>query len=278
MRIGAPVFCKPITPENWIAELKRKGYRAAFSPVKLDATPSQRDEYALAAREGDIIIAEVGAWSNPLSPDSDEAQKAFRKCVESLRLADDIGAVCCVNIAGNMGPGPWDGPCAENLTQIGFEKVVSSVQQIIDEAAPEHASYCLETMPWMYPHSADSYLDLIKAIDRSRFGVHFDPVNLINSPELHLMSGPFLEDCISKLAKGMLSVHAKDQTISSRLTLHLDEAAPGRGGIDYDAFLGGLSKLDPDLPVMIEHLSSEEEYDAAFDFISNKLDAFGIAI
>ena len=43
--------------------------------------------------------------------------------------------------------------------------------------------YALETMPWIFPDSADSYLALVKAIDRKAFAVHYDPVNMINCPQ-----------------------------------------------------------------------------------------------
>jgi len=60
--------------------------------------------------------------------------------------------------------------------------------------------YTLETMPWMYPDSADSYLALLRAIDRpGAFGVHLDPVNLVNSPERFFRNADLLRDCFAKL-------------------------------------------------------------------------------
>jgi sugar phosphate isomerase/epimerase len=278
MRLGAPVTPASVAPESWIAVLRSKGYRASYCPVTLDSEASLRREYRQAAGEADIVIAEVGAWSNPLSPDADEAQRAFEKCVASLRLADEVGAVCCVNIAGNMGQGPWDGPAPENLVPEAFDRIVASVQRIIDEAAPERACYCLETMPWMLPDSAESYLDFIQAIDRPRFGVHFDPVNLLNSPRRHFGNGEFIKACVDALGDRILSVHAKDQATNAHLTLLLDEAIPGSGVVDYQVLLSCLNGLGPDLPLMIEHLSSEEEYDQAAAFIRTQAAAVGATL
>ena len=67
--------------------------------------------YVRAAREADIVIAEVGAWSNPISPDEGTRQQAIRHCQEQLALADRVGARCCVNIAGSRSP-DWAGPDA----------------------------------------------------------------------------------------------------------------------------------------------------------------------
>ena len=38
------------------------------------------------------------------------------------------------------------------------------------------------------------------------------------------------------------------------------EVRPGLGGLDYRVFLRELATLDPDLPLMLEHLPSLEEY------------------
>ncbi|CAM4444877.1 sugar phosphate isomerase/epimerase [Paenibacillus tarimensis] len=46
------------------------------------------------------MISEVGAWSNPISPDEGARRKALDFCKQQLALAEEIGARCCVNIAG----------------------------------------------------------------------------------------------------------------------------------------------------------------------------------
>ena len=278
MRLGAPVTPASATPESWVAALENKGYRASFCPVTLDSEAALRHEYKQAAVEADVVIAEVGAWSNPLSPDPDESSRAFEKCVASLRLADEIGAVCCVNIAGNLGRGPWDGPSPENLAAYAFARVVAAVPRSIDEAAPSHARYCLETMPWMLPDSAQSYIELVEAVDRRRFGVHFDPVNMLNSPRRHFGNGEFIRDCVVTLGERILSVHAKDQSTNAHLTLLLEEAIPGSGDVDYQVLLSCLDGLDPDLPLMIEHLSGEEEYARAAAYIRGQAAALGITL
>jgi len=278
MRLGAPVFDRTDTPERWIEAVQRNGYRAAYCPATLGTDDLQVDQYAAAAREADIVIAEVGSWCNPLSPDRDEADAAFTKCIDSLRLADRIGARCCVNIAGNLGDGPWDGADAANLAPAAFDRVVESVQTIIDRAEPERADYCLEPMPWMLPHSADAYLSLIEAVDRERFAVHFDPVNLLNSVEKHFAHGALIDDFVTRLGGMIRSAHAKDQRIGTSLTLRLDEAEPGTGNLDFDAYLSALDRLDPDLPLMVEHLDSEEAYRRAVAFIRERARALSISV
>ena len=260
MRLGGPINEKYDSPEEWVKAVRRLGYRAAYCPVGIEADAAAIAAYARAAREADILIAEVGAWSNPLSPDQTIRSAAFEKCQASLLLADEIGARCCVNIAGSLGA-KWDGPDPADLSEDTFDLIVESVRQIIDAVKPARTSYTLEPMPWMYPDSTDSYLDLIHAIDRKAFAVHFDPVNLINCPERYFHNAGFVSDFIDRLGPYIRSCHAKDIRLGEHLTVHLDEVRPGLGGLDYQTFLRQVSRCDPDMPVMLEHLSEARDYD-----------------
>jgi sugar phosphate isomerase/epimerase len=260
MRLGGPVFLKESkSPEDWTRALNASGYRAAYCPVQASAGGETIQAYARAAAQADIIIAEVGAWSNPLSPDEVEREKAVAFCQSQLALADEIGALCCVNIAGSRAT-LWDGPHPDNLTQETFEMIVEVTRKIIDAVKPRRSFYSLEPMPWMYPDSPDSYLELIQAIDRAQFAAHLDPVNIINSPQRYFNNSAYLRECFQKLGPYIKSCHAKDILLADRLTTHLDEVRPGLGFLDYKTFLREMHKLPADTPLMLEHLEREEEY------------------
>ena len=277
MRLGGPPFADCSDPGKWIAELRRLGYRAAYCPVDRPDDDARIQAYAQAAREADIVIAEVGAWSNPLSPDEATAKAALAFCQERLALADQIGSRCCVNIAGSRGA-KWDGPDPQNLTQDTFDRIVEVVRTIIDAVRPTHSYYTLETMPWMYPDSAASYRRLIQAIDRPQFAVHLDPTNLICSPQRYFRTDAVLRDCFAELGPYIRSCHAKDILLGEGLMTHLDEVRPGLGNLDYRVFLQELSRLDPDTPLMLEHLPSEEEYALAAQHVRGVAAEVGVAL
>jgi sugar phosphate isomerase/epimerase len=266
MRLGGPVFLQQADPDRWAAAVLASGYRAAYCPVNADAVQEQVRAYAEAARRADVVIAEVGAWSNPLSLDESERQKALETCQKQLALADEIGAVCCVNIAGSLSP-RWDGPHPANLTQDTFDRIVEVVRAIVDAVQPRRTFFTLETMPWMYPDSPDSYLRLLRAVDRPRFAAHLDPVNLICSPQRYFENAALLRECFEKLGPFIKSCHAKDILLADRLTTHLDEVRPGLGFLDYRVFLRQMQRLPADTPLMLEHLRSEEEYAAAARYV-----------
>jgi sugar phosphate isomerase/epimerase len=267
VRLGGPLFAETDNPDNWITALKEAGYRAAYCPVDISANREKIRAYKNAAREADIIISEVGVWKNPISPDDTERMEALDKCIKSLQLADEIGANCCVNTSGSRNEKYWAGPHMDNLTDETFDMVVETTRKIIDAVKPSHTCFTLEAMAWAFPYSVDSYLRLIKAIDRKRFAVHLDPVNLVVSPEVYFNNAAMIKDCFARLGSYIRSCHAKDILLREDVYLpQLNEVRAGLGKLNYGVFLTELSRLR-DVPLMMEHLETEEEYKYAAEYI-----------
>jgi sugar phosphate isomerase/epimerase len=118
----------------------------------------------------------------------------------------------------------------------------------------------------------------MKAIDRRAFAVHFDPVNMVSSPQLYFRSGDLIRDFVARLGPHIKSCHVKDIILRDQLTTHLDEVRPGLGKLDYPALFASLGTLDADLPVMIEHLPNAEEVDLAAAYLRKAASAAGAAV
>lgn len=278
MRLGAYLpDTTAADPWEWAHAHAEHGFSAAgvllAEPVADDVIAA----YVAAAAAFDLQIAEVGAWSNPLSPDAAEARAARERCQQQLALAERLGARCCVNIAGSRGE-KWAGPFAEDLTEDGFALIVDSVRGIIDAVRPRRTFYALETMPWMFPDSIDSYERLLGAIDRDAFAVHFDPINLISSPQLYFRTGELIREFVRRLGDRIRCCHAKDIRLGDRLTVHLDEVRPGTGALDYRTFVSELEALDSQMPLLIEHLETNTECLEAADYIRSVCDEAGIEL
>ena len=275
MRLGAPLTQTWDSPNGWVAAVQDHGFRAAYWPLGDDADADTVDAYADAAAAADIVIAEVGAWSNPLSPDEATRAEALEICKRRLEVADRVGARCCVNIAGSLAES-WMAPHPENLSRETFVLIVDSVREIIDAVEPQRTFYSLEPMPWTLPDSVDSYLELMGAIDRRQFAVHLDPTNLINSPAKFYDNAGLLRECFVKLGPHIKCCHAKDITLANELTVHLAEAIPGRGALDFRVLLTEMDRLDPETPILVEHLTHDWEYAEAAAHIRSVADSLGL--
>jgi sugar phosphate isomerase/epimerase len=274
MRLGAPVFDWS-TPGEWALNHVKKGYGAAYWPLGEGVSEEEENNYVQEANRHGLVIAEVGIWNNLLDRDPNRREENIQYAVCRLRTADRVGARCCVNISGSRSS-YWDGPHPDNLSEETFRAVVEITRRIIDGAEPKHTYYTLEPMPWMLPYDVESLQRLIMAVDRPHFAVHADMCNLVNAFTKVYRTGELTKAFFGAFGHLIRSVHAKDTVLrEDKLTLHIDEAIPGRGVFDYDALLSECHKL-MDVPVMAEHLQMAAEYDEAASFLMGKAEALGI--
>jgi sugar phosphate isomerase/epimerase len=260
IRLGGPIFVKSDDPRELAKAHRALGYSAAYCPdLKLADTERIRATEA-AFRAENILISEVGAWVNLLDPDAMKRAANFTFVEGKLALAEAVGATCCVDIAGSYDPKVWYGPHPKNLSQECFDATVENCRRLIDAVKPKRTKFCIEMMGWTIPDTAESYLQLIKAVDRPAFGVHIDVCNIINSPQKFYANGALIRETIAKLGPWILSCHAKDLSFVPEMNVHFVEVIPGRGAVDYRAYLESLVALGRVVPLMLEHLSKPEEY------------------
>lgn len=262
LRLGAPVFNAPGDPEALARAHRQLGYRAAYCPnVALGQTDRIRALREAFAKH-DVVIAEVGRWVNLLDADAAKRAANLRAVTEGLALAEEIGARCCVDIAGSFNPTIWYGPHPDNLSRRFFDAAVENARKIIDAVKPTRARFCYEMMGWALPDSPASCLRMIKAVDRRGFAVHLDPCNLVNSPARYYENTALLNECFDTLGRWIVSCHAKDLTWDVEMNVHFREVQPGQGALDYRTYLRRLAAMPEPAPLMIEHLAKAEEYEA----------------
>lgn len=260
IRLGGPIFNGSADPFELARQHRDEGYRAAYCP----GVSINDRERLKAIREGfeqhDVVIAEVGVWCNLLDHRPEQRKANLDRVIEGLAIADEVNARCCVNIAGSFNTEIWYGPHPKNLSEEFFEAAVENARTIIDAVKPKRAKFSYEMMGWSLPDSPDSYLRLIKAIDRPAFAVHLDPCNLINSPERFYNNTALIHECFDKLGPWIVSCHAKDLKWEVEMNIHFVEVPLGQGSLDYKAYLLRLATLPADVPLMMEHMKNAEEY------------------
>jgi sugar phosphate isomerase/epimerase len=251
------------------------GYRAAYCPAVSLADTARIGDIRKAFAVEDVELAEVAAWGGVVMPDAAKRKAARAFVAEKLALADEVGARCAITYIGTLGDDSDYGPHPDNLARRGFDSFVEAAREIIDAVKPKRAKFTFEMMQWLLPDSADVYLELIKAIDRPAFAAHMDPVNLIVSPRQFYDTARLIRHCFDVLGPWIISCHGKDITLQGKLSLHLDEVIPGRGGLDYETYLSCLDGRG--IPIMLEHLKPEE-YPEARDHLKSVGARLGIDI
>ena len=270
MRLGISSSLNGLSPKDWAEKLVALGCRSVVFPVDSSSSKELINEYVNEAKSHDLLIAEVGIWRNAIDPNTEKAQNNIDYSINQLKLADDIGARCCVNVAGALGE-RWDGGYKENFSNYAWDKTVEMIQNVIDSVKPQNTYFTIEPMPWMIPTGPKEYLKLLEDVNRERFAVHMDIINMINSPNRYFFSDKFTEECFRLLGPYIKSCHLKDIRLLDDFTFQLKECACGEGTFNYLKYIDIASSIDKDMPMIIEHLKNDEAYEESTKYVLDQL-------
>lgn len=270
MRLGTSSPLNHASAEEWAKNQVALGCKAVVFPLSSDDPEEKIQEYVECAKANDLLIAEVGIWRNAMSLDPKDREKQRDYCVNQLKLADRINARCAVNVAGAMGP-RWDGHYKENFTKETRAEIVKMVQEIIDRAEVTNTYFTLEPMPWMIPTGPEDYVRLFEEVNRDRFAAHMDIINMTNSFERYYQAEAFVDRCKELLGNKIRSCHIKDSHLKEEYTFQLEECAPGQGEYPLRYYVQTMNSIDPDMPVILEHLNSDEEYIHYMNYLKEEL-------
>ncbi len=249
---------------------KSLGLRSVNFPVTFQDGRDTYMAYKQAAEEAGLVIAEVGVWRNTLAADPTERSRWIDYAVGQLKMADAIGARCCVNVVGTPYGPRWDGGYRDNFSPALWQQAVEMIREIIDRANPSQTYFSIESMPWMIPSSPDEYLQLLEDVDRPQFRAHLDVVNMITSPRRYFFNDEFLEECFGKLHGHICSCHLKDVKLLEDYTFQLRECACGEGILDMERYVRLADAESPEMPMIIEHLDTDEEYAASVAYVRGR--------
>ena len=271
MLLGVSSALEHKTPQEWAQKHASWGLKCVNFPVNCTDGPDKIEAYRKAAVDAGLMIAEVGVWRNTLAADPDERKRWIEYAIEQLRVADAIGAACCVNVVGTPYGPRWDGGYRNNFSAELWDMAVKMIRQIIDAVHPRNTKFCIESMPWMIPSGPDEYLRLIEDVDRAEFGTHLDVVNMITNPKRYFCNDEFLDECFSKLGGTIVSCHLKDIILRQEYTFQLEECACGQGTLDIKRYIHLADNENPRMPMIIEHLDTDAEYEAGVKYVQNEI-------
>ena len=260
MLLGLSSPLRHTSPEEWAARMEEIGAPAINFPLDFTADPELIRSYKEAADRHGLVIAEVGVWKNTLAADPAERETWIQYAVGQLKLAEELGARCCVNVLGTPFGPRFDGGYRGNFSEELYRDAVKMIQRIIDEVQPKNTCYTIESMPWMVPTGPEEYRKLVEDVNREAFGVHLDVVNMITSPKRYFFSDEFLRECFEVLAGRIVSCHLKDIRLKEDYTFQLEETACGKGNLNLKLYAELAEMERKDMPMIIEHLDRDEDY------------------
>jgi len=274
IRLGAPIYLKSDDPVVLAKEHKRLGYTAAQCPPVTLQDKEKVEAVRKAYAAENVVIAEVGAWVNILHPDA--AMRAKNLVRDRPTRAGRCRGCPLQRGYRRVAGSEWKRRFPQYVERI-FRWHGGELPHIIDAVKPKRARWTIEMMFANLPDGPDSYLELIKAVDRKEFGVHMDVCNVLSSPEKYYKSGKYIDDMFKKLGQWVISCHAKDLRIAAFRSLQFVEVVPGRGVVDYQAYLRNLAQVPREAPLMMEHFAADDEYQEGAAYIRKQGAAVGVS-
>ncbi|MCU0512994.1 MAG: sugar phosphate isomerase/epimerase [Anaerolineae bacterium] len=209
----------------------------------------------------------------------DEAVRAsgIRAAGEIVRL----GALMGVDAIG-LRPtsmshhGPWS-PHPANYAPATEARLIDSLKQIVAVAAQHRLPIALECHVLTTLHSPAAIQRVLAAVNSPWLKINFDPVNLVGDLHAAYHLPRLLNELFDALGHLVIAAHIKDVTVEDDLVVHIREAMPGEGLMDFETLLTRFEALLPGAYAFIEHLPPEQVPQAA-EFVRRRLNELHIPI
>lgn len=244
-----------------------------------------------AFRDQNLPICCVSAYSNIVNPDLEKRKVIIDRLKATLRIARDLGTPYVISETGTFATESDWIHHPKNKTEEGYEICRDVIADLAQEAYDHGAVFLVETYVNNVIGSIDETLRLFADVDSPSLGLLMDPTNYFEDHNIDDMDNE-LNRVFNALERTICIAHAKDviRTVDeSEKHADIDAAeshtfrgvgkvelpAPGLGSLNYDLYLKRLSRLHPNIPIIIEHLD-EPDVPRAKKFLDGKLRELGL--
>ncbi|MHB9029588.1 MAG: sugar phosphate isomerase/epimerase family protein [Candidatus Latescibacterota bacterium] len=251
-------------------------YRETKRNYWLEAPEAEVKELKDALKKYDVTFFDLHTVTFNIHPDEAQRRRNNKYVAEQCEAADRIG---CTMVTTHTGTCATDSPVAphkDNWTRETWRKSVAGIRQILKDSAGCRTPLGIEAVNMTAMNNPKAHLRLIEEIGDPRVKVCLDPVNMLHMGN-YFRTQELIEECFELLSDHIIAAHAKDSLTLNRMSMYITEVAPGKGVVDYETYLCGLSLLKQPVTLIIEHIP-DEEYAGAKKFIEDTAAKVGVEI
>lgn len=284
----------PYTLSETIAKIQKDG----FSCVQLDLSFKDMDlsldsltqEKARhirdAFRDANLPIVCISGYTNIIHPDPRKRAENIEGLKTLLKFARDLGSPYVISETGTYNTESdwvWD---PKNGTEEAYETVCGELESLAKFAYEHGSMFLVENYVNNVIGSVDQLARLFSDVNHPGLGLLMDPTNYFTDKNINQVDEE-LNRIFNTLGDKIKIAHAKDckpavDTSEKHAAIDAAEShtfrgaggvelpAPGLGILNYDLYLQRLSKLHPNIPIIIEHLD-EQDIPRAKRFLDGKL-------
>ncbi|MDF2652003.1 MAG: hypothetical protein K0Q73_7808 [Paenibacillus sp.] len=284
----------PYTLAETISRIQKDG----FSSVQLDLSFKDMDlsfesltrekchTIRDAFRDANLPIVCISGYTNIIHPDPKKREQNLFGLKTLLKFARDLGTPYVISETGTYhteSDWVWD---EKNGTEEAYEEVCRQLEDLAKFAYDHGSVFLVENYVNNVIGSVKQLARLFSDVNHPSLGLLMDPTNYFTDSNIHQVDDE-LNLIFNTLGDKIKIAHAKDckpaeDTSEKHATIDAVEShtfrgagavelpAPGLGILNYDLYLQRLSKLHPNIPIIIEHLD-EQDIPRAKKFLDDKL-------
>ncbi|MDE0609519.1 MAG: sugar phosphate isomerase/epimerase [Anaerolineaceae bacterium] len=219
-----------------------------------------------------------GAYPSIISRDESVRRAGLQVCRHVIQRAGELGAHMASLRPTSMYDGYQWAPHADNFLPETEERLVRSLAEIGEAAAQFGVPVAMECHLTTTLGEPAKIRRIIERSNPDWIGVNADVVNFVKDLDSVYNTTAVIDNFFDELGPCIRSAHLKDVTVGEQLVLHIEEAVPGTGLLDWDRLFRRFEALMPEGYVLIEHLRRLEDVRQARDFVVGRLAQLAIAI
>lgn len=240
-------------------------------------TAAERAEIVAACTKYDMVIYEVGGYTNLIHPDTTVRQKNLKAVAHCLEVAESVGCAMVGTIAGSLDPVNFFNVHPDNWTLATWNTLVASIRQILADTAGMKAGIGMEAQVTTILDGPKAHKRLLDEVGDPRCFVNLDVVNMV-SLERYYHTTELINECFDTLGESIQACHIKDTlVIPDQQTVHITEAVPGDGVFDLETYLVRMSRMKWPRALETEHIP-DADYPRAKAHIEKVAAAVGVKL
>lgn len=216
-------------------------------------TKARGEEIGLALRNKGLEIPLIGAYFNPVHPNTEKIDRGIAVFKDYLDVAKAIGCDTVGSETGSYNGDPWIYH-PMNHSDEAIDRVVETFTQLADYGAERGVNIGMEGAFGHVCHTPERLLNAIQRIGRSNIRIIFDLYNYLDISNV--------DDAYNILDRGLalfgdriLLFHIKDFVVADG---KLKQCGVGKGILDFDKILSKIYTHNPDAILVLEGTTGDD--------------------
>ena len=216
-------------------------------------TDSRAGEIGNALREGGLEIPLIGAYFNPVHPNTEKIERGIKIFKDYLDVASSIGCDTVGSETGSYNGEPWIYH-PMNHSDEALDRIVDTFSDLADHAARQNKYIAMEGAFGHVCHTPERLYEAIRRIGKPNIKVIFDLYNYLDVSNVD-EAYDILDRGLLLFGRKILLFHIKDFVISDG---KLKQCGVGKGVLDYGRILRKIYDHNPNAILVLEGTTGDD--------------------